>query len=154
MEFLLLRFELMNPNVLLDSTRNAFMYFFQSLFPLPSGLFVCLDLFNHLWHHCFLFIFVLSDNGLLLVNFTAHGLFEFITKCTSLFGQTLYNQASTYAYFSCYCYQEPGIKGNVCACWGSFPRAGFHFMSMLYISFHELPVDVGWNYCNLFWLTS
>lgn len=44
---LLLRFELMNPNVLLDSTRSALVWFFQSLF--PFFLLVCLfvmDLFR------------------------------------------------------------------------------------------------------------
>lgn len=83
----------------------------------------------------------------ILVNFIAYGLIEFSTKCTSLFGQSLHNQASTYAYFNCYCYRDPGIKGSVCACWGSFPRVGFHFMSMLYISFH----DSCWCWMKLLW---
>lgn len=130
----------MNPNVLLDSTRNAFMYFLQSLF--PCGLLVCLFGFVPMTS-LFPFYLCLIGPWVILVNFIAYGLIEFSTKCTSLFGQTLYNQASTYAYFSCYCYKDPGIKGNVCACWGSFLRAGFHFMSMLYVSFHEIPVDVG-----------
>lgn len=83
----------------------------------------------------------------ILVNFIAYGLIEFSTKCTSLFGQSLHNQASTYAYFNCYCYWDPGIKGSVCACWGSFSRVGFHFMSMLYISFH----DSCWCWMKLLW---
>lgn len=147
---MLLRFELMNPNVLLDSTRNALVYFFQSLF--PSGLFVC---YRFVQITSLLpFRLCLIWQWVFLVNFIAYGHFEFSTECTSLLGQTSCNQASTYVYFSWYCYQDPGIKGSVYACWGSFPRAGFHLMRILYLSFHELPVDAGWNYCDLFWLTS
>lgn len=140
---LLLRFELMNPNVLLDSTRNALVYFFQSLF--LFFLLVCL--FVCCWFvqitSLLSFYLCLIWQWVILMTFTAYGHFVFSTKCTSLFGQTSWNQTNIYIYFSWYWHQDPGINSNVYACWGSFPRAGFYFLKMLYISFRELPVDGG-----------